>query len=95
MLDLNNCSKQLAASMKLAVETKTEANLIAQLLYLHEWYGEDDCVVKLHSSLPSDPGFIDWSAHHIDSETKEPKADCFYNGGLVFSKSCNEWSIHS
>jgi len=88
-------SKQLVAAMQLARETKTEDQLIDKLLYLDEWYGKETTVVKIWSSLPSSPGFIEWAAHRINAETHEPEEETFYNGGLVFNEASNEWGIHS
>lgn len=88
-------TKQLVASMELAEETCTEDQLIHQLLYLNTWHGKDTTVVELHSDIPSSPGLIAWYAHRINGETHKPEADAFYNGGIVFHRNSNEWSIHS
>ena len=91
---LKICSdKQLMHSMELAQKTKTEDQLIRWLLYLGTWHNKDETIVEIHADLPASPGFILWSAYHIEDGKK--KGDHFYNGGLVFHHSTNEWGVHS
>lgn len=86
-------SKQLADSMKLAQDTKTEDQLVKWLLWLDDWHSKDKTEVQIRADLPASPGSISWSAHHIkDGQVDE---ECFYNGGLIFHRTANEWSIHS
>jgi hypothetical protein len=87
-------SKQLADSMKLAQETKTEDQLIRWLLWLDEWHTKDKTELRIMSDLPSSPGSISWYAHRINHDGKV-EDQAFYNGGLIFHRSANEWSIHS
>lgn len=86
-------SKQIADSMRLAQETKTEDQLIKWLLWLDDWNDKDKVELRVCADLPASPGSIAWYAHHIRKGVVDD--ECFYNGGLVFHRTANEWSIHS
>ena len=88
-------NQQLVDSMRLAKETGTEDQLIRWLLYLDEWHGKEQTEVWLVKDIPSSPSFMSWMAFHIDPTTREPLKEAFYNGGLVYHESSNEWSVHS
>lgn len=86
-------SRALADAMRLAIETKTEDQLLKWLLWLDEWYDKNNVVVYIRPDLPTSPGSLMWYAHHIVDGV--PQDECFYNGGLIFHRHANEWSIHS
>lgn len=85
--------KQLADSMLLAKETKTEIQLINWLLYLSTFGGKDECIVEIVADVPMDPGSISWYAYRVENGKKTNSP--FYNGGLIFHHATNEWSVHS
>lgn len=87
-------SNQLISSMTLARETHTEDQLIKWLLWLDEWHSKDKTEIRLMSDMPSSPGSISWYAHRINHD-KSVEERAFYNGGLIFHRDSNEWSIHS
>lgn len=79
--------KQMDDSQELAKKTGTFDQLLKMLLYLACW-GSEETVVHVGADIPYSAGFISWYAERGDGKV-------FYNGGLVFHESCNEWSIHS
>ena len=85
-------SEALMACMKTAKETGTEDQLINWLLWLDQ-FGNGATMVELRCDIPTSPTSMCWYAHHIHDG--QPDEQVFYNGGLIFHRSANEWSIHS
>ena len=88
-------NKQLADSMRLAQETGSEASLIRWLIWLDEWYSKDKAIIEVTSDMPMSPGSILWHAYHADENGEKKSDHAFYNGGLIYHKHANEWSVHS
>jgi len=86
-------TKQLVDSMKLAQETNTEEQLIRWLLWLDSFNDHKNVIVEILQDIPMNPGFICWYAYRVIDGKKETAP--FYNGGLVYHKNSNEWSVHS
>jgi hypothetical protein len=93
MLELKaGVAKHLVGAIKHAIKTKSTESFLEWFEWLDR-FQEDTCVVRIRPDIPADPTSLMWYAYR--REGGGTAVEPFYNGGLVYHESTNEWGIHS
>lgn len=86
MLNINNTT--LMEAIKVSKESKSEASLIEQLIYLDGMFPDvEDAVVVLSPDFPISEKSLRWYAHRKSNSMP------LLNGGLVLHDDV--WSVHT